>query len=153
LEEPADFVIDFVHQVIDAGADVVVGHGPHFPLGIEIYKGRPILYSVGNLIFQNETVGFFPADARTSGGKKGHPSDPAYWENMFAVCRFDKNKLKEIKIFPIDQGFGRPRPQRGRPLLAEGEVTKRVIERVTRLSQRYDTKIFNRDGVGVIEIP
>jgi hypothetical protein len=72
---------------------------------------------------------------------------------MFAVCRFDKNKLKEIKIFPIDQGFGRPRPQRGRPLLAEGEVTKRVIERVTRLSQRYDTKIFNRDGVGVIEIP
>jgi poly-gamma-glutamate capsule biosynthesis protein CapA/YwtB (metallophosphatase superfamily) len=38
LEEPADFVIDFVHQVIDAGADVVVGHGPHFPLGIEIYK-------------------------------------------------------------------------------------------------------------------
>jgi hypothetical protein len=65
---------------------------------------------------------------------------------MFAVCRFDKNKLKEIKIFPIDQGFGRP-------LLAEGEVTKRVIERVTRLSQRYDTKIFNRDGVGVIEIP
>jgi len=171
LEEPADFVIDFVHQVIDAGADVVVGHGPHFPLGIEIYKGRPILYSVGNLIFQNETVGFFPADAyerfdldlkatpsdfldaRTSGGKKGHPSDPAYRENMFAVCRFDKNKLKEIKIFPIDQGFGRPRPQRGRPLLAEGEVTKRVIERVTRLSQRYDTKIFNRDGVGVIEIP
>jgi hypothetical protein len=72
---------------------------------------------------------------------------------MSAVCRFDKNKLKEIKIFPIDQGFGRPRPQRGRPLLAEGEVTKRVIERVTRLSQRYDTKIFNRDGVGVIEIP
>jgi hypothetical protein len=72
---------------------------------------------------------------------------------MFAVCRFDKNKLKEIKIFPIDQGFGRPRPQRGRPLLAEGEVTKRVIERVTRLSQRYDTKISNRDGVGVIEIP
>ena len=72
---------------------------------------------------------------------------------MFAVCRFDKNKLKEIKIFPIDQVFGRPRPQRGRPLLAEGEVTKRVIERVTRLSQRYDTKIFNRDGVGVIEIP
>ena len=72
---------------------------------------------------------------------------------MFAVCRFDKNKLKEIKIFPIDQGFGRPRPQRGRPLLAEGEVTKRVIERVTRLSERYDTKIFNRDGVGVIEIP
>jgi hypothetical protein len=71
---------------------------------------------------------------------------------MFAVCHFDKNKLKEIKIFPIDQGFGRPRPQRGRPLLADGEVANRVIERVTRLSRRYGTKISNRDGVGVIEI-
>jgi len=171
LEDPADFVIDFAHQAIDAGADVVVGHGPHFPLGIEIYKNRPILYSVGNLIFQNETVGFFPADAyerfdlglkatpsdfldaRTGGGKKGHPSDPAYWENMFAVCRFDKKELKEIKIFPIDQGFGRPRPQRGRPLLAEGEVAHRVLGRVAALSQKYGIKISNRDSFGVIEIP
>ena len=61
-------------------------------------------------------------------------------------------ELKEIKIFPIDQGFGRARPQRGRPLLAEGEVASRVIERVTRLSRRYGTKISNRDGVGVIEL-
>jgi poly-gamma-glutamate synthesis protein (capsule biosynthesis protein) len=91
-------------------------------------------------------------DARTSGGKKGHPSDPAYWENMFAVCHFAKKKLKEIKIYPIDQGFGRPRPQRGRPVLAEGEVANRVIERVTRLSRRYGTKILNRDDVGVIEL-
>jgi poly-gamma-glutamate capsule biosynthesis protein CapA/YwtB (metallophosphatase superfamily) len=170
LEEPADFVIDFAHLAIDAGADVVVGHGPHFPLGIEIYKERPILYSVGNLIFQNETVGFFPADAyerfdldlkatpsdfldaRTNGGKKGHPSDPAYWENMFAVCEFNKGRLKEIRIYPIDQGFGRPRPQRGRPVLAEGEVAQRVIERVIRLSRRYGTRVTNRDGVGVIEL-
>jgi poly-gamma-glutamate capsule biosynthesis protein CapA/YwtB (metallophosphatase superfamily) len=170
LEEPADFVIDFAHRAIDEGADVVVSHGPHFPLGIEIYKDRPILYSVGNLVFQNETVGFFPADAyerfdldlkatpadfldaRTNGGKKGHPSDPAYWENMFAVCQFSKNKLKEIKIHPIDQGFGRPRPQRGRPLLAEGQVADRVIERVARLSKRYGTKVVNREGIGVIDI-
>ena len=56
------------------------------------------------------------------------------------------------KIFPIDQGFGRPRPQRGRPLLAEGEVASRVIERVTRLSRRYGTKVSTRNGVGVIEL-
>ncbi len=168
LEESADFVIQFAHQAIDAGADVFVGHGSHFPMGIEIYKGKPIFYSVGNFIFQNETVGFFPADAyerfdldlratpsdfldaRTAGGKKGHPSDPAYWENMFAVCEFAAGKLKEIKIHPIDQGFGHPRPQRGRPVLAEGEVAERVLDRVKRLSQRYGTKITNRDGLGII---
>ena len=170
LEETADFVTKFAHQAIDEGADVFVGHGSHFPMGIEIYQGKPIFYSVGNFVFQNETVGFFPADAyerfdldlkatpsdfldaRTAGGKKGHPSDPAYWENMFVVCKFEAKKLMEIKIFPIDQGFGRPRPQRGRPVLAGGEVANRVIERVTRLSRRYGTKVVNREGVGVIEV-
>jgi poly-gamma-glutamate capsule biosynthesis protein CapA/YwtB (metallophosphatase superfamily) len=170
LEETADFVTRFAHQAIDEGADVFVGHGSHFPMGIEIYRGKPIFYSVGNFIFQNETVGFFPADAyerfdldlratpsdfldaRTSGGKKGHPADPAYWENMFAVCAFSGGKLKEIKIYPIDQGFGRPRPQRGRPVLAEGEVAGRVLERVSRLSKRYGTTISVRKGVGLIEL-
>jgi poly-gamma-glutamate synthesis protein (capsule biosynthesis protein) len=170
LEETADFVTKFAHQAIDEGADIFVGHGSHFPMGVEIYKGKPIFYSVGNFVFQNETVGFFPADAyerfdldlkatpsdfldaRTNGGKKGHPSDPAYWENMFAVCEFSEKKLKEIIIHPIDQGFGRPLPQRGRPVLAEGEVANRVIDRVARLSKRYGTKVANRDGRGVISL-
>ena len=170
LEETAEFVTRFAHQAIDEGADVFVGHGSHFPMGIEIYQEKPIFYSVGNFIFQNETVGFFPADAyerfdldlhatpsdfldaRTAGGKKGHPSDPAYWENMLAVCEFNGGKLKEIRIHPIDQGFGRSRPQRGRPVLAEGEVAERVIDRVTRLSERYGTKISRRGDMGVIEL-
>jgi len=170
LEETAEFVTRFAHQAIDEGADVFVGHGSHFPMGIEIYREKPIFYSVGNFVFQNETVGFFPADAyerfdldlratpsdfldaRTAGGKKGHPADPAYWENMFAVCEFSSSKLKEIRIYPIDQGFGRPRPQRGRPVLAEGEVADRVINRVVNLSQRYGTKISRHGDVGVIKL-
>ena len=69
---------------------------------------------------------------------------------MFAACEFSKSKLKEIRIHPIDQGFGRPRPQRGRPVLAEGEVAERVLERVARLSNRYGTNLAKRDGVGII---
>jgi poly-gamma-glutamate capsule biosynthesis protein CapA/YwtB (metallophosphatase superfamily) len=170
LEESADFVTRFARQSIDEGADIFVGHGSHFPMGIEIYKGKPIFYSVGNFIFQNETVGFFPADAyerfdldlratpsdfldaRTAGGKKGHPAEPAYWENMFAVCEFAERKLKEIRIYPIDQGFGRPRPQRGRPLLAEGEVAERVLDRVARLSKRYGTEVAVRNGTGIVKV-
>jgi len=170
LEETAGFVTRFAHQAIDEGADVFVGHGSHFPMGIEIYRGKPIFYSVGNFIFQNETVGFFPADAyerfdldlratpsdfldaRTAGGKKGHPAEPAYWENMFAVCEFAERKLKEIRIYPIDQGFGRPRPQRGRPVLAQGEVAKRVLDRVARLSKRYGTEVAVRNGTGIVAV-
>ena len=40
----------FTHAVIDAGADAVVGHGPHVLRGIEFYQGRPIAYSMGNFV-------------------------------------------------------------------------------------------------------
>lgn len=38
----------FAHAVIDAGADLVIGHGPHVPRAMELYKGRLIAYSLGN---------------------------------------------------------------------------------------------------------
>jgi hypothetical protein len=41
-------LIAFSHAVIDAGADVVFGHGPHIMRGMEFYKGRLIAYSLGN---------------------------------------------------------------------------------------------------------
>ncbi len=41
-------VYAFAHTVIDAGADVVLGHGPHVPRAVEVYRGRFIAYSLGN---------------------------------------------------------------------------------------------------------
>ncbi|MCS6895180.1 MAG: CapA family protein [Bacteroidia bacterium] len=43
----------FARAVIDAGADLVVGHGPHVMRGMELYKGRLVLYSLGNFIVVN----------------------------------------------------------------------------------------------------
>src|SRR5699024_6698400 len=60
--EPAEFLKTFARACIDGGADSIVGHGPHILRGIEIYQGRPIFYSLGNFIFQNETVTHLPAD-------------------------------------------------------------------------------------------
>jgi len=48
---PADFLPDLFHKAIDAGADIVIRHGPHELNGIEIYKGKPIFYSFGSLFF------------------------------------------------------------------------------------------------------
>lgn len=170
LEEAADFVSAFARQAIDAGADLFVAHGPHVPLGVEIYKGKPIFYSVGNFIFQNETVRFLPADAyerfdldakatpadfldaRTQGDSKGHPADPLYWENIVPVCRFRGKCLNEIKLYPIEQGHGTPRAQRGRPVLAGEEAGERIIQRMQRISRRYDTEIISQDGVGIIRV-
>ncbi|HID07503.1 MAG TPA: CapA family protein [Armatimonadetes bacterium] len=44
-------VIEFAHAVIDAGADIVLGHHPHTPQGIEYYRGKLIAYSLGNFVF------------------------------------------------------------------------------------------------------
>jgi poly-gamma-glutamate synthesis protein (capsule biosynthesis protein) len=43
--------IDFAHAAIDAGADIVIGHHPHVIQGVENYKGKMILYSLGNFVF------------------------------------------------------------------------------------------------------
>lgn len=50
--EVLDYMTEIAHTAIDAGADVVMGHGPHFPLPVEIYKGRAIFYALGNLSFR-----------------------------------------------------------------------------------------------------
>ena len=43
-------IVKFSHAVIDAGADLVIGHGPHVPRAMEIYNNRLIAYSLGNFI-------------------------------------------------------------------------------------------------------
>jgi len=49
--DPLAYMIEIAHAAIEAGADIVVGHGPHELLPIEIYRGRPICYGLGNLSF------------------------------------------------------------------------------------------------------
>lgn len=50
-EEVFDYQIEIAHAAIDAGADVVMGHGAHMPLPIELYKGKPIFYGLAHLFF------------------------------------------------------------------------------------------------------
>ncbi|MBI2873326.1 MAG: CapA family protein [Chloroflexi bacterium] len=168
-EEPAQFVVEFAHACIEAGADAFIGHGPHFDRGIEVYRGRPIFYALGNFIFQNEAVRRLPHDAysrfglgmdatpsdyydaRSANDTQGFPADPVHWRTVVAQVEFRRKELAEVRLIPVDLGFGRPRPQRGRPVLAEGEVARQALEQITRLSEPFRTRIEVRDGVGVIE--
>src|SRR3546814_12731733 len=51
---PPNFLKTLFHDVVDAGADVVVGGGPHSLRGIEIYKGKPIFYGIGVFFIRGE---------------------------------------------------------------------------------------------------
>lgn len=50
-ERPQDYQRSLGQQYIDAGADIVIGSHPHVLQGLEYYKGKPIVYSLGNFIF------------------------------------------------------------------------------------------------------
>ena len=165
---PADFIVDVAHAVIDAGADVFLAHGPHVLRGVEIYKGKPIFYSLGDFVFQNETVPRQPADnyerydlgpdavapdffdARQRRG--GFPSRPQVWESFVAEVRFQGKELTEITLHPITLGHGLPRPQRGRPLLATGDLARKIIQETREYSRLFGTEIAFENGVGVVRI-
>lgn len=167
---PARFVVDFARRMIDEGADVFVGHGPHVLRGIEIYKGKPIFYSLGDFIFQNETLQRLPYenyaplglgddkglsdfnDARYDHDRTGFPASPEIWESVVAEVVFDGRELAELKLHPISLGFGKPRYVRGRPLPADEALSGKIVSDLARLSKPFGTEIENVDGVGVVRV-
>ena len=50
-EAVLDYMREIAHAAIDAGADIVVGHGPHYSLPVEVYKGKPVFYGLGSFSF------------------------------------------------------------------------------------------------------
>jgi poly-gamma-glutamate synthesis protein (capsule biosynthesis protein) len=163
---PAQFLVTFARAMVEAGADVFVGHGPHVLRGIEIYKGKPILYSLGDFIFQNETLLRLPSENYESydlgteshvadfNGRRyrddtsGFPADPLIWEAVIAIPVFQDGSVVELALHPISLGFGKPPSQRGRPMLADETLGRKIIGDVTRLSEPFGTRIEYRDGVG-----
>jgi poly-gamma-glutamate synthesis protein (capsule biosynthesis protein) len=165
---PPDFLTEFAHWTIDQGCDVFAGHGPHFLRGIEIYQGKPIFYSLGNFVFQNESVTWVPPEgyrrfglgydqtpgdffeARSDAGKRGFPADSVFWQSVVGVCHYRAGVLKEVRLYPIDMGFARPIAQRGRPVLAQGQVADDILTWLQRVSEPFGTEIAIEKGVGII---
>lgn len=50
-EEVLDYMSEIAHAAIDAGADIVIGHGPHYSLPVSLYRGKPIFYGLGSFSF------------------------------------------------------------------------------------------------------
>ena len=172
-EIPLKAVVELAHQIIDSGADIYIGHGPHITRGIELYKGRPIFYSLGNYIFQSTLSRRQPADlfelwsldseATTIDlymTRERTPSkffhDQAYWESVVAELDYEDKKLEEIRLIPIHLNMDTSKPLKdqrtsaGVPHRAYGEQARRIIENMIRLCKLYDTKVEYEDGIGVI---
>ena len=106
-------VYKFAHSVIDAGADIVFGHGPHVTRAVEVYKNRFIAYSLGNFC----TYGRFNLDGaagvapiiKVNVTRKGRfvkakitPIKQRYWKGVF----YDRKKRAITKIRKLTKADG-----------------------------------------------
>lgn len=128
---------------IDAGAMAFIGHGVPLLHGIEIYKKRPIFYSLGNFVFHTRTP-------------PGH-YESAVWQSVIADCQFSGREILSINLVPIvlnegsleDKDFYRTR---GKPSLAKGNKAIEILERLKKLSPDLGTHIEINENLGLIQI-
>lgn len=169
-ELPADFARDFAHLVIDHGADAYIGHGPHIWRGIEVYKSHPIFYSIGDFIFQNDSVERQPtefydlynlgADATVSDGlakrsandTRGLAADKRVFQSALPSFTVKDGKIDKILLKPISLGFSYSRGRKGRPFLAESEEAHEILSHIAKLSEAYGTQINIKENDGYISL-
>ena len=148
--EPADFLSELAHAAIDNGADSFVGSGVHVLRGIEIYKGRPIFYGLGEFFRQMDGVLGPYTGEEPSSSRPLRNSPPIKYQGVVAVSRFAKGSLREIRLWPIDLGHERRFADRGVPRAAALEVAVEILERLEELSAPFGTVISIENGVGIV---
>lgn len=166
---PAEFVVEFAHAMIDAGADMVVGHGPHILRGIEVYKGKPIFYSLANFIFENDLVELQPADnyektalaatslpsdyfsKRSKNDTVGFPADRKYWQSVIAEVVYANDRtLQSVRLHPVSMGFGQPRSKRGQPYPAPAAEAEQIFKDLEEVCAPFGTTVSYKNGVGTL---
>ena len=139
-------------RAIEAGADMVIGTGPHVLRGIEIYKGRPIFYSLGDFIYQYRTPDKIPVDLiHQRDMEMPRPANVSVWdrresrevmESVMVRMTLNQGKLKRVQLLPVtidDEG-----PLYGVPRLAGTKRSAEIIALLQKLSTPYGTKIISK---------
>jgi poly-gamma-glutamate synthesis protein (capsule biosynthesis protein) len=162
-DQTPDFLIELAHKAIDNGADAFVGHGPHVLRGIEIYKGKPIFYGLGEFFYQWQHMDAsimsgswsgVPENADNTDVERRYSSSwrQVNFESMLAVSRYDGGRLVEVRLHPTDGGFGGPMANLGIPRAAAAAVAQRILQRVQALSKPFGTAIAIEGSVGIIRV-
>ena len=168
-EEPDFFIETFARSCIDWGASAVVGSGTHQIKAIELYKGKPIFYSIANFIFQVDKMVQVPLDhyekfrvdpaltieeaeyIRSAGGTRGLETQFKNYKGLMPLLEFDSGELIHVKIKPVELGFYGDPACKGLPHEASPEVTHEIYETLCRLSNPYGTQLALEDGYIVLK--
>jgi poly-gamma-glutamate synthesis protein (capsule biosynthesis protein) len=148
-------------RAIDAGADMVIGSGPHVLRGIEIYKGKPIFYSLANFIYQYRTPDKIPIDLiHQRDGEIARPTNVSVWDRrdppeifqgIMVRMTINAEKLTRVELIPFtidDEG-----PLYGVPRLPSAARGREIIELLQRLSEPYGTRIVDKGWYAEVDLP
>ncbi|MEV6639943.1 CapA family protein [Amycolatopsis sp. NPDC051371] len=119
-----EYQVAYGRAAIDAGADLVAGHGPHTIQAVEVYRGRPILYSLGNLVFD------WPA-------MRGRHVD-----GLLAGCMFGAEP--RLELIPVRRNAD----NECEPLA--GEEAGKVLRYLADVSALRSTTVSIRDGIASV---
>jgi poly-gamma-glutamate synthesis protein (capsule biosynthesis protein) len=122
------WLVACTHELIDAGASLYVAHGNPALHGVEIYEGRPILYGLGNYIFNS-------VNAIDTYG-------PLAYHSAVAYCDFENGKLTAVRFRPLTLSLDSTATvPRGIPYLAQGGEAESILERLSYRSKKHGTAI------------
>ena len=150
---PPDWLKKWTHAEVDAGADIIVMHGAPLLHGVEIYRGRPIFYDLGNFIFQAPPIDILL-------------DEPINWESVVAYVEFQGKNLRSIQFRPVAQnklGQGQADTQdehtnnlflqtRGLPTPATGEQAHYILQRLADLSRPFGTAVVVKGDSAEIQL-
>ena len=161
---PGDFLTVLAHAAIDSGADIFFATGNHNLGPVELYRSpvrgtRPIFYGLGNF-FWSDVQELLPDDlfrlnrallgqawrdpAKATAYDLTAPLNRAAFANDFtfhsviAVSRFAHNELAEIRLYPIELGYGERLPKSGLPRLAtDPALSGRIADEVRDATRHF----------------
>lgn len=166
-ELAAQFAVEFSHRCIDKGAHAIVGHGPHQLRGVEIYKNRPIFYSLGDFVLELENVPCAPEDFYATYGLTGDATmhelfktrsknftvglmtNRVMLESVIPYWEMKGGELVKLEFMPIELGFSLPNSQKGLPAPATEDS---ILERLSKLSAPMGTNIEIKNGRGIVKM-
>lgn len=165
-EDVSEFLQEFAHFCIDNGADSIVGHGPHLLRPIEVYKDKPIFYSLGDFMVQLYSVEFAPYEFyekhrltpdvgiynllknRSRDFTVGLMEDKKMYETVIPYWETENGKLTKIELLPVMSKMDGNKSEIGLPRIAEDTY---FMQRLNDISEPFGVRVVEKDGKFVCE--
>ncbi len=130
VPHPSEEHAHLARRLVDAGTSAIIGHHPHVLQSIETYQDRPVLYSLGNFIFDQE-----PIERRQT----------AVAQLEWGPVAEEGLAVQQVRLYPH-------LIQQGQPVPAKGSDAEQVMDRLQQLASERGTELLRRDDLLILPL-